>query len=91
VEGGRNILEGFIGVYSRSSLFQRGAAVKKTVLSLFAVLLLSGCGNKQSKYPIKIGLSMDTLRAARWAVDRDVFTAECNKRGVGVLVRPRTS
>lgn len=65
--------------------------MKKTVLSLFAVLLLSGCGNKQSKYPVKIGLSMDTLRAARWAVDRDVFTAECNKRGVGVLVQSAES
>jgi D-xylose transport system substrate-binding protein len=51
-----------------------------------------GCsGNQQEKYPIKIGLSMDTLRAARWAHDRDVFTEKCNEQGVGVLVQSADS
>lgn len=50
-------------------------------------VLNSGCGNKQAGYPIKIGLSMDTLRAARFAHDRDILTAKCNEQGVGVLVQ----
>ncbi len=59
---------------------------------VFGSFIFVGCGgNSQSKYPIKIGLSMDTLRAARWAVDRDVFTAKCNEQGVGVLVQSAES
>lgn len=54
---------------------------------IIGIMLLTGCGNKQSKFPIKIGLSMDTLRAARWSKDRDIFTAKCNEMGVGVLVQ----
>ena len=61
--------------------------MKKSVALILGLVLLAGCGNKQTKYPIKIGLSMDTLRAARWVKDRDLFTEECNKRGVGVLVQ----
>ncbi len=61
----------------------------------FALFLLAGwaggCGNPQAKYPIKIGLSMDTLRAPRWAQDRDVLTARCNAEGVGVLVQSADS
>ena len=34
---------------------------------------------------------MDTLRAPRWAQDRDVFTAKCNEQGVGVLVQSADS
>jgi D-xylose transport system substrate-binding protein len=65
---------------------------KMSILLLFTVGLLSGCGgNQQEKYPIKIGLSMDTLRAARWAHDRDVFTEKCNEQGVGVLVQSADS
>ncbi|HTC20049.1 MAG TPA: D-xylose ABC transporter substrate-binding protein [bacterium] len=65
---------------------------KMSILLLFTVGLLSGCGgNQQEKYPIKTGLSMDTLRAARWAHDRDVFTEKCNEQGVGVLVQSADS
>ena len=64
----------------------------KGLLALMTGLILfSGCGNPQGKYPVKIGLSMDTLRASRWAVDRDVFTAKCNEMGVGVLVQSAES
>ncbi len=55
------------------------------------VIFLSGCGNPQNKYPIKIGFSMDTLRAARWGKDRDLFTKKCNELGVGVLVQSAES
>jgi D-xylose transport system substrate-binding protein len=68
----------------------------KNLKALFLLALasgwLSGCGgNPQEKYPIKIGLSMDTLRAARWAHDRDIFTQKCNEQGVGVLVQSADS
>jgi D-xylose transport system substrate-binding protein len=65
----------------------------KTLLAfVLGVSLLAGCGgNPQEKYPIKIGLSMDTLRAARWAHDRDIFTQKCNEQGVGVLVQSADS
>jgi D-xylose transport system substrate-binding protein len=60
----------------------------KTILALFvSFAVLAGCGNKQESYPVKIGLSMDTLRAARFTHDRDILTAKCNERGVGVLVQ----
>jgi D-xylose transport system substrate-binding protein len=65
--------------------------MKWLVLLMAGAGLLSGCGNPQAKYPIKIGLSMDTLKAARWGIDRDVITAECNKQGVGVLVQSADS
>jgi len=69
--------------------------MKSTKVIMFFVLcvaaLIAGCGNKQAGYPIKIGLSMDTLRAPRWAHDRDVLIAKCNERGVGVLVQSADS
>ncbi len=66
--------------------------LKSSILLLLAVGYLMGCaGNPQEKYPIKIGLSMDTLRAARWAHDRDIFTQKCNEQGVGVLVQSADS
>ncbi len=69
--------------------------MKKSLASfslLSLVILIAGCGgNPQEKYPIKIGFSMDTLRAARWAHDRDIFTQKCNEQGVGVLVQSADS
>jgi D-xylose transport system substrate-binding protein len=53
-------------------------------------LLFSGCAKKE-KFAYKIGLSMDTLRAARWAQDRDVFTAKCKEQGIEVLVQAADS
>ena len=67
-------------------------ALKRLVAFALGASLISGCGgNPQEKYPIKIGLSMDTLRAARWAHDRDIFTQKCNEQGVGVLVQSADS
>lgn len=67
-------------------------SMKAMLLLILAVAsLTTGCGNSQSKYPIKIGLSMDTLRAPRWARDRDILTAKCNEQGVGVLVQSADS
>ncbi len=54
------------------------------------ILLLAGCGQK-NKYSLRIGLSMDTLRAPRWAQDRDVFTAKCRELGADVLVQSADS
>ncbi len=65
---------------------------KRLLPFVFGSMLLAGCGgNKQASYPIKIGLSMDTLRAPRWAQDRDILTAKCNEQGVGVLVQSADS
>jgi D-xylose transport system substrate-binding protein len=67
----------------------------KTMKRFLVLFLLAGlgpgCGNKQALYPVKIGLSMDTLRAPRWAQDRDVLVAKCNEEGVGVLVQSADS
>ncbi|HVZ81477.1 MAG TPA: D-xylose ABC transporter substrate-binding protein [bacterium] len=67
----------------------------KKILALFVVLLgalaVSGCGDKQSQYPIKVGLSMDTLRGDRWPRDKDLFTKDCNDLGMGVLVQSANS
>src|SRR5258708_3688297 len=66
-------------------------SLKTLVLLLVGLSTLIGCGNPQNKYPVKIGLSMDTLRGDRWAKDRDLFTSMCNKLGVGVLVQTANS
>lgn len=67
----------------------------KRILAIVAVfcgmVVLSGCGDKQSKFPIKVGLSMDTLRGDRWPRDKDLFTQKCNELGMGVLVQSANS
>ena len=65
--------------------------IKALSILTLGMVFLMGCGNQQSKFPIKIGLSMDTLRGDRWAKDRDLFTAKCNELGVGVLVQSANS
>ncbi len=67
-------------------------SAKVAILSLFCLAgIFAGCGSKQAQYPIKIGLSIDTLRAPRWAHDRDILIAKCNEQGVGVLVQTADS
>ena len=39
----------------------------------------------------KIGLSLDTLKEARWQADRDIFVAKCNELGAEVLVTEANS
>lgn len=58
---------------------------------MMGAMLLSGCGDQQSKFPIKVGLSMDTLRGDRWPRDKDLFTQKCNELGMGVLVQSANS
>ncbi|HET9870240.1 MAG TPA: substrate-binding domain-containing protein, partial [bacterium] len=59
----------------------------KTQLALVAaVLMLAGCGPKQSS-KLKIGLSLDTLKEERWQHDRDFFTARAKELGAQVLVQ----
>jgi D-xylose transport system substrate-binding protein len=65
--------------------------MKKILIAALGMALLNGCGHKDEKYAIKVGLSMDTLRGDRWAKDRDLFTAKCNELGVGVLVQSANS
>ncbi|MGE5182114.1 MAG: substrate-binding domain-containing protein, partial [Acidobacteriota bacterium] len=36
--------------------------------------------------PVKIGLSLDTLKEARWAKDRDAFVARAKELGASVTV-----
>jgi D-xylose transport system substrate-binding protein len=43
-----------------------------------------------SKHPL-IGLAMDTLKEARWQVDRDLFTKRCEALGAKVLVQSANS
>src|SRR6185503_11834198 len=46
--------------------------------------------NGDAKQPV-IGLSMDTLKEARWQVDRDLFTKRCEELGARVLVQSANS
>ncbi len=62
----------------------------KWLIVVLLPVLLVGCGRKDSA-KIKIGLSMDTLRAARWAQDRDIFTKRCGEQGAEVLVQSAES
>ncbi|MEI8196386.1 MAG: substrate-binding domain-containing protein [Phycisphaerae bacterium] len=39
----------------------------------------------------KIGLSLDTLKEARWQADRDLFAAKCGELGADVLVNSANS
>src|SRR5262249_48120447 len=37
--------------------------------------------------PIRVGLSLDTLKEERWQYDRDAFTAHAKELGADVLIR----
>lgn len=63
---------------------------KLGVLVLLAGFLGAGC-HKSDPNKIKIGLSLDTLRAPRWAQDRDVFVKSCEAQGIEVLVQTADS
>ena len=40
---------------------------------------------------LSIGLSMDSLKEARWQVDRDVIVARCKEQGIRVQVQAANS
>jgi D-xylose transport system substrate-binding protein len=74
----------------------RGAVVAAALL-LFVSLLAAACveqpqqqandGGGPKKGPIRIGLSMDTLKEERWQRDRDIFLARARELGAEVLVQ----
>ena len=55
----------------------------KALLSVL-VLAMCVCFNANAK-DVVIGLSLDTLKEARWQKDRDMFVAEAEKLGAKVL------
>ncbi len=69
--------------------------VLSLVLSILIGLSLSlgkySSANSEEKDALIIGLSMDTLKEARWQVDRDIFVAEAEALGVKVLVQSANS
>jgi D-xylose transport system substrate-binding protein len=62
----------------------------RTVL-LLPLLLSLACtksgGEAGGAKKLTIGFSLDTLKEERWQRDRDMFVAECEKRGARVLVQ----
>jgi D-xylose transport system substrate-binding protein len=51
----------------------------------------SGAGPSAEKSEVLIGLSLDTLKEARWQADRDLFVARCHELGATVLVQSANS
>ncbi len=58
---------------------------------LFTMVCMSGFAGANDDGEILIGLSLDTLKEARWQKDRDIFTAEAEKLGAKVLVQSANS
>src|SRR5262245_38749723 len=65
------------------------------LVSLLAAVAIVGCSPKSSTSSAPasggakklIGLSLDTLKEARWASDRDLFIAKCKELGYEVKVQ----
>ena len=63
------------------------------LVTLFAVSCVSGpqgqnsTGRKTRSGPVRIGLSLDTLKEERWQYDRDLFLARAKELGAEVLVQ----
>ncbi len=53
--------------------------------------LHTGEATKKSKNEVVIGLSLDTLKEARWQKDRDMFVEQAEKLGAKVLVQSANS
>lgn len=72
-----------------------GLVVLSLALSVLLGWLLSHRGTDgpagTPKGKLLIGLSMDTLKEARWQVDRDLFTRRANELGAEVLVQSANS
>ena len=71
--------------------------VASLLLSVVIGLLVARRGESRqgaagaSAGPITVGLSLDTLKEARWQVDRDLFTARAEALGAKVLVQSANS
>ncbi len=73
----------------------------KIILLVLVVLMLianikafsihTGEAKKKAKDEVVIGLSLDTLKEARWQKDRDMFVAQAEKLGAKVLVQSANS
>ncbi len=73
----------------------------KIILLVLVVLMLianiktfsmhTGESKKKAKDEVVIGLSLDTLKEARWQKDRDMFVAQVEKLGAKVLVQSANS
>lgn len=74
-----------------------GLVVVSLILSVLIGLTLSRGGKAgtanipTSNKELTIGLSMDTLKEARWQKDKDLFVAAATKRGAKVLVQGANS
>ncbi len=69
--------------------------MKKVYMCLLSLLLtavcLGGFAGANDDGELLIGLSLDTLKEARWQKDRDIFTAEAERLGAKVLVQSANS
>lgn len=65
------------------------------VLSVLTGLVLARGGPGQETQaadePVRIGLSLDTLKEARWQMDRDLFVEHARRLGAEVLVQSASS
>ncbi len=61
------------------------------VLALAFVLSVGSFAGANDDGELVIGLSLDTLKEARWQVDRDIFKAEAERLGAKVLVQSANS
>ena len=74
-----------------------GLVVASFILSVLIGLSISreyaanGNGGENDNDGLVIGLSMDTLKEARWQVDRDVFLQTAESLGATVLVQSANS
>lgn len=58
-----------------------------SVAALVAVGCRGGNTNEDAERPLRIGLSMDSLRVERWKRDRDLFVARAEELGAEVFVQ----
>ncbi len=75
--------------------------MKNIILLIIVILMLvlnvmffssnTGEASKKKGAEISIGLSLDTLKEARWQKDKDLFIEEAKKKGAEVLVQSANS
>jgi D-xylose transport system substrate-binding protein len=58
---------------------------------LIGLVVSRGSSATEHGGEILIGLSLDTLKEARWQADRDLFVAKCNELGATALVQSANS
>ncbi|MFW6050735.1 MAG: sugar ABC transporter substrate-binding protein [Myxococcota bacterium] len=73
-----------------------GLVVVSCILSVLTGLVLARGGSRATGDPsanetVRIGFSLDTLKEARWQMDRDLFVARARRLGARVLVQSANS